>query len=181
MGELHKHQALMSLPKDKEYYAYGSKTPPISVLLQSAGVEISPMPVQQLTPTPKTPKKRGRKPKVHRSNVSLASAPSNSSAPQQADESLDQVAPQLVVCPSPPQSTNNIRQKRTLDPPPVVSSDPTTPTKRQKPIQQMLPAPVRPCLPCRDRLTKRCRNRAVHASKRNSSDSTRRMRSSLRN
>lgn len=132
MGELHKHQALMSLPKDKEYYAYGSKTPPISVLLQSAGVVISPMPVQQLTPAPKTPKKRGRKPKIHRSNVSLASAPSNSSAPQQADESLDQVAPQLEVCPSPPQSTNNIRQKRTLDPPPVVPSDPTTPTKRQK-------------------------------------------------
>lgn len=132
MDELHKHQALISLPKDKEYYAYGSQTAtPISVLLQSAGVEISPLPVRQVTPAPKTGKKRGRKPKVHRSSTSVASAPSNPSVPQPADES-DQVAPQLEVCPSQRINGQNCanRPKRALEP--VVLEEPTTPTKKPK-------------------------------------------------
>uniref|UniRef100_A0A1Q3F5R1 Putative the pwwp domain is part of bs69 protein n=1 Tax=Culex tarsalis TaxID=7177 RepID=A0A1Q3F5R1_CULTA len=138
MDELHKHQALISLPKDKEYYVYGSKTPPISVLLQNAGVEISPMPIQQLTTFPKTPKRRGRKPKA-RSYANLTSAKSTTSVPQLADESSDQVAPQLEACPaSPPPNTNaqatnpsNVRQKRALETP-AAPSEPKTPTKRVK-------------------------------------------------
>lgn len=147
MDELHKHQALISLPKDKEYYVYGSNTPPICVLLRSAGVEISSMPLQQLTPVPKTAKKRGRKPKGHHPNTSIVSATSNSSVPHQVDESMDQVAPQLEVCLSPPPRTNgqnsnpNNRSKRALEPP-GISSKPTTPTKRVKVRNQNDPTDV---------------------------------------
>lgn len=140
MDELHKHQALISLPKDKDYYVYGSKTPPISVLLRNAGVEISPMTVQQITPPPKPAKKRGRKPKA-RSNTSIVSATSNTSA----DESLDQVAPQLEVCPAPQRSNGQNaeqpnRPKRALEP--VVFDEPTTPTKRVKARNQSDPTDV---------------------------------------
>lgn len=137
MDELHKHQALISLPKDKDYYIYGSNTPPISVLLRNAGVEISPLTVQQMTPPPKPAKKRGRKPKAHRSNANIPSGTYNLSAPQNVVESSDQVAPQLEVCPDPLQRLNGQnanptnRLKRSLEP--VVFDDPpTTPTKRVK-------------------------------------------------
>lgn len=134
IDELHKHQALISLPKDTDYYAYGSQTStPISVLLRNAGVEITP-PSVQLTPVPKTGKKRGRKPKANKSNTSVASANSNTPVLHPSEESSDQVAPQLVVCPVPSQRATGpngtARPKRNLEP--VVTEESSSPAKRTK-------------------------------------------------
>lgn len=86
MDELHKHQALINLPKDS--YAYGNRV-------------VVPVRITMLNTVPSTsdttknqtlgPKRRGRKPKANGIN-----ATTSSSVLQQINESSEQAAPQLL-------------------------------------------------------------------------------------
>ncbi|XP_065079139.1 zinc finger MYND domain-containing protein 11 [Ochlerotatus camptorhynchus] len=115
MDELHKHQALINLPKD--YYAYGSKpAKPISVMLQNAG--IGPIIYSGASGSAiKIPKKRGRKPKGH--NASTASDVLSS-----ASESFEQI----VASPGTPQQRTPNTVQRSVE-------KRTTRQKEKRPIE----------------------------------------------
>ncbi|XP_058821209.1 zinc finger MYND domain-containing protein 11 [Topomyia yanbarensis] len=71
IDELHKHQALISLPKD--YYAFGSQVlTPIDVLLQASNLGTLYAASSQVVTTPA--KKRGRKPKAQAFGTSVTSS-----------------------------------------------------------------------------------------------------------